>query len=401
MKTPLIIDRYYMAAYSPVGECARSFVNALTKEGCQPIIYGSDKEPLLGSIPDNVCLIHEDKWVQYFAAAVRRVLIPDLTWLPGYEWTAWGKRAAKTIINNIQKENIKADYIHSICFPIASHWAALKIKEATGLPWVMQFYDPWADNPYRPFKTKFLKDKDWAMERLAAENADIIIHDNEVIADLWRERYGEEIGEKIVVLPLTVSLPNKGQSLPEHNNNVLVISHIGNFMLNRKAEPFIKAVNELLLEHPELRKQLNINFIGAVTAEDRALIHQKELDDIFVLHGMLTPAECEPYYNKTDLFLAVDGVNPDNVFFPSKILKYFYYQRPILGITPQGSVLDYELRASNHKVFANGDIKLIADYLYKAVTDYSSLLDFDVSYWHRFKPDSVVERYKKLIEEKL
>ncbi len=402
MFKPLFINRYYQSEQSPVGECLRSFIGAMSPEVWDPVIYVSDRPPLLKDARWFVRFVHEQRWVQYYAAAVRRVLIPDLTWLPGYEWTAWGKRVAKMVINDIKNGSVKPDYIHSICFPVASHWAALKIKEETGLPWVMQFYDPWADNPYRPFKTKWFKDKDWAMERLAAEKADLIIHDNEVIADLWRERYGEEIGKKIVVLPLTVPLPTTKQNSPNlDNKNPLVISHIGNFMLNRRAEPFIKAVAELFKNHPEVRDRLKVNFIGMVTAEDKDLIHQKALDDVFVLHGMLKPVECEEFYQKTDIFLAVDGVNPDNVFFPSKILKYFYYQRPILGITPHGSVLDYELRTSKHAVFANVEITAIADYLYEAVTDYPALQDFDASYWQRFKPSSVVEQYKNFIEEKI
>lgn len=400
MIKPLFINRYYQAAQSPVGECLRSFITAMSPEEWHPVVYASDRKPLFGTTLDNTILIHEDRWVQYFAAVVRRVLVPDLTWLPDYEWIAWGKRLSKAVIEDVKNGIVTPDYIHSVGYPNASHWAALKIKLATGKPWVMQFYDPWADSPYRIFKTKWLKNKDWAMERLAAEKADLIIHDNEVIADLWRERYGKEIGKKIFVLPLTVPLPPKGQIAPSHENKrPLIISHIGNFMLNRRAEPFVKAVNKLLIDHPEVRGFLKVNFIGSVTPKDKELIYQKDLDDVFVLHGMLTPAECEAYYQKSDVFLAVDGVNPDNIFFPSKILKYFYYQRPILGITPNGSVLDHELKTSKQAVFANDDVQAISKYLYGAITNYSSILDFDTSYWQIFKPSSVVEKYRQLIEK--
>ena len=399
MKSPLFINRYYMSAHSPVGECLRAFVSALPEEEWQPFIYGSDKKPLLGSVPENVSLVHEDDWVQYLAAIVRRIFIPDLTWLPGYEWYSWGKRTAKTIINDIHNGSVKPDYIHSICFPIASHWAALKIKEATGLPWVMQFYDPWADNPYRLFKTKYLKKKDWTMERFAVEKADLIIHDNEVIANLWRERYGDEIGKKIVVLPLTVPMPKTKPSSPCRNTSKpLVISHIGNFLMNRRAEPFVKAVAELISLYPELRGRFVVNFIGMVMAEDKALISKYELDDIFKLHGTLPIEKCEKYYMDSDMFLAIDGINPDNVFFPSKILKYLYFNRPILGITPHGSVLDYELKASRHVVFANDDTNSIVEFLHRAITDYASIINYDAEYWHRFEPSSVIEEYQRIIK---
>ena len=395
---PLIINRYYQASHSPVGECLRAFVEAMPNDCWQPMVYTSDRKPLLDRIPDYVSFVHEDRWVQYFAAAVRRLVLPDLTWLPDYEWRAWGKRTVKKILRDIDCCRIQPDYIHSVSYPVASHWAALKIKQTTGLPWVMQFYDPWADNPYRPFKTKFFKDKDWEMERIAAEQADLIIHDNEVIAEAWRTRYGPEIGKKVVVLPLSVPLP-KTEPQPVTASGRLIVTHIGNFMLNRTAEPFIMAIDTLMQRHPDVRDRVEVHFIGSVKEEDKKLIKKKALDDLFNIHGIMSAEECEKYYQQSNLFLAIDGVNPDNLFFPSKILKYFYFRRPVLGITPIGSVLERELRNSNHTVFSNNDTESIASFLYRAITDYPSILTFDYSYWHRFEPESVVSTYQSWIED--
>ena len=363
------------------------------------MVFASDRTPLVEPVPENIKLIHEKRYVRYVAAAVRRLLLPDLTWLPGYEWWSWGKATVNEIINDISSGAIKPDYIHSVAFSIASHWVALKVKKATGLPWVMQFYDPWADNPYRPFKTKWLKKCDWAMEREAVEAADMIIHDNEAIAQLWRERYGEEIGKKIVVLPLTVPMPN---AIVEENTHkrgdVLTISHIGNFMLNRTSQPFIRAVAELLDRHPEYRKRLKVNYIGMVTEPEKELIKMNGLGEVFTLSGSLSAEACVEYYKMSDLFLAIDGVNKDNLFFPSKILKYLYFRRPILGITPEGSVLDGELRHAGHTSIDNNDMESIVEYLERAMTDYESLLNFNQHYWHRFEPQNVVAQYEDLVE---
>lgn len=397
MLKPLIINRYYLFKHSPVGECLRSFVGGMPKEEWAPTVYCSDMKPLLDIRGIHEIVTHEYVFVKYVAAAIRRIL-PDLTFLPGYEWQSWGKGVVKRILKDIKKGS-EFDYIHSISFPCASHTVALELKRKTGLPWVMQFYDPWADNPYRRFKTKYFKDKDWAMERTAVEEADLIIHDNEVIADLWRKRYGSRIANKIVVLPLTVPLPQIEQTPAKYSGKEpMVLSHIGNFMLNRRALPFIVSVVELFKKHPDVRSQLKVKFIGTVTSEDKELIRSNGLNDIFELLGTLPAAECEKYYQQTDMFLAVDGVNPDNLFFPSKILKYFYFQRPILGITPNGSVMYNELSRSGHAVFNNEETDAISDYLYKAITDYCSILNFDATYWKTFEPSLVLQRYKSFID---
>lgn len=395
MINPLIISRDYLFAHSPNGECLRSFMGGMSKSEWDPIIYGSDKQPLVFYNDYKYKLIHEKRYVQYLAALTRRVLIPDLTWLPGYEWDAWGKSTAKQIIKDIKKGVVSPDYIHSISYPIASQWAALKVKKATGLPWVMQLYDPWADNPYRPFRKEFFKKKDWEMEAHAVKEADLIIHSNEKIAELWRNRYGDVVAEKIVVLPFTTPIPAvKVLPIEHQSNEPIIISHIGNFMLNRRAEPFVKALSKLLSSYPEYRNRIRVNFIGSVPDADKALIEEKNLGDVIKLHGTLPIEQCEPYYKQSDLFLVIDGINPNNIFFPSKILKYFYFQRPILGITPRSSVLEGELKASNHGCFDNNDIDGIVEYLFTALTDYFSLCNFKADYWKKFEPSSVVETYK-------
>ena len=402
MLRPLIINRDYLFEDSPGGECLRAFVGAMGISQWHPYIYASDGFPLVDGVADSTVLVHEKKSVRYIAAALRRIVLPDLTWLPGYEWQAWGKGAARRIIKDIKSGGVTPDYIHSISYPIASHWAALKVKKETGLPWIMQFYDPWADSPYRPFKTQCLKRRDWEMERKAVEAADLIIHDNECIATIWRERYGEEIGRKIKVLPLTVPLPSiEVRPISRRNSEQLTISHIGNFMLNRKAVPFIQAVMSLVKKYPNIRESIKVNFIGRVTEEDKKMIDENGLTDIFRLHGTLTAQECERFYKESDMFLAVDGVNPDNIFFPSKILKYFYFSRPVLGITPKGSVMDLELTKSGHAHFSQDEQQNIVDFLYRAVYDYASICQFDSEYWHHFEPCNVIREYSEMVEDLL
>ena len=400
MLRPLFINRACVADNSPGGECLRAFLSALNPDVWKLTAYGSDRTPLVNIQPEYVHLTHEKRYVQYVAAAIRRVL-PDLTFLPGYEWWSWGKTCKNQILKDIKK-GAQFDFIHSVSFPCASHTAALQVKKETGLPWIAQFYDPWADNPYRRFKTEWLKKKDWAMERECVESADLIIHDNQSIVNLWKDRYGEELGKKIVVLPLTVPLPEVEVNSNTHKSgDCLTISHIGNFMLNRTSQPFIRAVTELFRRHPDFKGKLRVNYIGRVTDPEKELIKANGLADVFNLTGPISVDSCLEYYKSSDLFLAIDGVNKDNLFFPSKILKYLYFRRPILGITPRGSVLENELHNASHVSIENWDVEGIISYLEQAMDDYESLLEFDVDYWLRFKPENVAAQYKILVNRML
>ncbi len=401
MITPLVINRNCYFDESPGGECLRAFLGAMQTFEWSPVVYASDRRPRINPVPSYAHLTCERVYIRYLAAAIRRVLVPDLTYLPDYVWYSWGKGVVKQIDKDIKSGMICPDYIHSVAYPIGSHWAALQVKRATGLPWVMQFYDPWADNPFRTFKTEWLKRKDWKMERAAVEAADLIIHDNDIIANIWRERYGATIAKKIKVLPLTVPLP-KSEVLTARSSDAdkLVVAHIGNFSDVRRAEPFVMAVIHLFKFYPELRGRLLVHFIGEVFEKDKELIYNNALEDVFVLHGTLSATECEPFYNSTDVFLSEEGFDASNkIFFPSKILKYFYYQRPILGISPKGTVLETELSKAGHEVYLNTDIEGISGYLYRAITDYRSLLTFNKDYWHTFEPENVICQYKTYIDE--
>lgn len=401
MKKCLFISRPFLFSSAPGGIIERAFVEGLIeRQEIEPTVYCADNGavdiPLVANSYPWVVTTHDKKWIRFVFAGIRK-LLPDLAWLPGYEWWSWGKECFKAASRHMLNE--KYDYIHTVSFPCASHRVGLLLKKKYGIPWIAQFYDPWADNPYRPFRTKIFKNLDFAMEREVVEEADIIIHDNEAIAELWRERYGKDYSHKIVVLPLTMPLPQVSVLVHEKRNKKLTISHIGNFMLNRTSESFIGAISRLINLYPNFKDEILVNYIGNVTERERELIKASQLQGIFNLTGTITPKECDEYYQTSDIFLAVDGVNDVNLFFPSKILKYFYFQRPILGITPQGSVLDYEMSQSNHTSLRNEDIDGIVDYLHRAIIDYKSLLNFDKDYWRKFSIDSIITEYLSIVSK--
>lgn len=402
MKKCLFISRPFLFENSAGGIIERAFVEGVQTAGkIVPSVYCADDAAsgmkLAQTTVADVVATKDKKWVRIAFAGIRRVL-PDLSWLPGFEWWSWGKESLRAIEDRLKSDSF--DYIHTVSYPCASHWVGLKLKQKYGLPWVAQFYDPWADNPYRPFKTRFLKKLDFSQEREVVENADLIIHDNEAIADLWRERYGDVLAQKIVVLPLIVPMPKSNPEPTSHKNGEPIqISHIGNFMLNRTSEMFIRAMSKFLLQHPDAKNLIKVNYIGSVTETEKELIQLYELEGIFNLVGKIPPEECVKYYQNSDIFLAVDGVNNVNLFFPSKILLYFYYRKPVIGITPENSVLDHEMKKSGHASYRNDDVDGIVEYINTAVYNYDRLMDFDRDYWMKFTVENVVSDYTHYVDD--
>jgi|GEM_PF-1299761 len=394
----LVISRAYAQADSPGGQTERTLLNNINARKYEFIIYSSDKGGEIVNDSNNLRIIHEKGWIQYAAALIRRIL-PDITWLPGYEWYAWDK----SVLRHIHKEVdfSKIDYIFTFSYPCSDHWAGLQLKEEKNKFWIAQFYDPWVENPYRRFKTSYFKKKDFANERRVAEKADLIIHNSQAMVDSWLARYGDLVRDKMLVLPMPISFPENFKNIERKQKpyGKIIMSHIGSLMPGRTSECFIEAVHELMTKRIDLRNKVIFNYVGNVTPNEVELIKSLGLTDIFNIVGRVSEDECLHYYLQSDSFLAIDGENICNLFYPSKILKYFYFGKPILGITSNDSVLSSELKAAGHFSYKHSDRDGIKAYILKMITDYFSLTNVDIYYWMKFEPKYVANRYESVFNK--
>lgn len=397
MKTAVVIANNLLKIESPAAPIERELLEELSRNGIKIIAFCSSQGVLTSPSSNyETIIIKESKLWRYFFAAVKLIL-PDLVNLPDYHLWTCGKRMEKTIKKRIKTESI--DYIHSFSFECSCHLVACNIHSSFNIPWVATFFDSWTDEPSRKFVTKFFRRKDQKYERIVAESSSTIVHNNLGIADLWNKRYGIDISNKTRIIPLNVDFGKLRKTpLEPQNKELLTISHIGTFYKHRDASVFINAISLFVSRYPELRNRLRINFIGTVLKSDIQIIQNNNLTDIFFILGRLPVEECNKYYRNTDIFLATAGLPFERITFPSKVIKYFYFERPILGITPQDSVLSLELRQAGHSFCTPDNLDGIAEYIYRAITDYKSLCTFDKDYWERFSTESVGNQYLKIID---
>ena len=401
MIRPLVISFSYLIDRSTNGQIQRVFWEYCYDKGIRPTIFCSkskDNDVPLSSLKCKVISKYDNQLIRYIVAFLKRVFSADYAFLPDYSYFSWAKISA---IRGVKKELAKGnyDYIYSLSAPCSGHLVALEAKKTSGLPWVASFYDPWYDNPYRPIKNKRFKERDKKMEEAIAKNADVILHISQAVYDDWVERYGEWIKEKMFVLPIVFHQEkvHKHNLLSDKNKIKFVISHIGSLFPGRDSVDFLKSLHMMLTRNPDLINQIELNYVGTVTDEDRKYVKESGLSNIVNYAGYLSEKECEEYFAKTDLFLAIDGKNAKNIFFPSKIMKYFYYGKPILGITPKHSALQYELEKSNNSYFDNEDYEGISNYLYKVITNDKSLAQIDTEYWKAFTMEKVYPKYINIL----
>lgn len=402
MFKPLVIAFPYLFERSATGQVLRTFWEGISSVNFSPTILCSDAENNVdfSRLKCNILKTPDCQIIRYFIAFLKRIVASDFAFLPDYAFFSWAKFSAISRSLKMMKDE-QFDYIHSFSYPCSSHLIAAKVKKKKNLPWVASFYDPWYGNPYRKFKFKWSNELNRKMENIVAENADMIIHTNEAIYNEWVSRYGDSIKEKMFVLPLVFSIPQDTDKSTEFQHDKFIISHIGSLYEGRTATDFLLAINLLLSKHPEIKNRVQINFVGTILESDKKYAELLGLKDIIYYSGVVSEKDCLKFFEESDLFVAIDGERGRDIFFPSKIMKYFYYGKPILGLSPKNSVLDKELLKSGNYCFRNKDIDSISSFIYKAVTDYNSIKTNDKLYWKNFTVDIVEQRYLMLISQLL
>ena len=87
------------------------------------------------------------------------------------------------------------------------------------------------------------------------------------------------------------------------------------------------------------------------------------------------------------------------MFFPSKLVDYFYYQRPILGISPKIGVTNQFLTESGNYCYTNDDVQGVCDYLTRIVTNIESIMNYDRNFYKQFLPEEISKAYKTILKE--
>ena len=379
MYHPIVISKDFRLEENAAGRVDRDFWGNMPKDFCDPLIFCSGWRAHHEIINNKVETVNEIYFTHAVQSLLQRSPIPDFRYLPDVTYFIWGRLVKKRIMKYLKSK--KFDYIDSLGMPHGSHLLALKIKEATGLPWIARFYDPWVDNQFMRYKFQRLRNLGNDIEGIVATNADVIIHNNTHIAKLWSERYGAEVEKKIKVQNMVFDTQRMPDYKPHiHKQGFLIISHIGNLHGVRNAHNLIHGVNKLILKYPEIKENIKINMIGWVPKSDKQLILKYNLQSIFNFTGRIPESQCTKYFLEADLFISIDGEGELDLNYPSKLLNYFYYRRPILGLTLEDSVAAEELDKSGNFHVRGIDVDSIALFLERAFFNYDSLDTFDKDY---------------------
>jgi len=274
-------------------------------------------------------VLHQGKVKKYrwLLLLKESIFIPDgeIGWLPFAVWRGW------RIIRNCH-----IDLIYSTSSPYTDHLVACCLKKLTGKRWVADFRDPWSLHFKAP-QFRWRKFMDRTLEKWVLRNADKVITVTDTIRDEFQRIHPG--GDYSVITngydEDDFSAANgHRQAAPKFN-----ITYTGILYKERSPRVFLQALAELLGEHPELKNELLIRFIGQLDnpgeADNFTFLATLKLDSVIELIAYVSHAASIDYALVADvLLLIVDQTRQSRGIMTGKLFEYLRSGKPILALAP-------------------------------------------------------------------
>ncbi len=259
------------------------------------------------------------------------------------------------------KEN-PVDAIISTGPPHSMHMIAMGLKKQLHIPWLADFRDPWTNIDFYDdlMLTKWANRKHHRMEKQVLQSAEHVC----VISNGMAENFINIHNRHYEVITNGYDpedLPTENTALDEKFS----LAHIGSLSKTRNPEALWTALNELVKEHDDFAKNLEIKLVGKVDLAVRQSIEYKGLWDFVKKINYLPHDEVVKEQRKSQVLLLLINNTPNaKGILTGKFFEYMAAQRPILCIGPEeGDAARIIRKTGCGSVFGFEEVAEIKSYL--------------------------------------
>lgn len=279
------------------------------------------------------------------------------------------------------------DSIHITSSPFFVQLIGKYFKSKCRVKWVVQLLDPILDNYYHN-NYRISRQILGMLERAIILKADLIITNSSRLGAILMNRYSLERSKLAIIPPITIY----DTITSSITNEQLTIVHSGGIYGLRNLDYLIKAI-KIHNDKYDRQESFKVELIGHCSEKETDKISSNKLEKQIKLIGYLKSEELYSKLACADVFLVIDAMNHEGVFFPTKLCEYFSFKKMIIGITPKEGVTADLLSEAKHKYFTPGEEEKLADFLNTLYQDRSYCNDFDRGFYRRYLPDTVVMNY--------
>ena len=268
------------------------------------------------------------------------------------------------------------DLVYATAPPFTDFLIGRSIKAKLNKPLVLDYRDPWVENPFKFYPTPLHKWRNVALERKALRASSHIVTTNRRVKELLIQRQKFLTYHDIDIIShgfdpedfskVSASVPDRVRKTRPRSSKMRV-TYSGIFWEDRVPDYFLEALHDLFQEKPKLRGRIEAVFVGNFREENQKLVSRFHLEDSVRIMGYLPHHECIAELLAADVLWLIAG---DDLGSPGKMYEYIGARKPILGCVPEGYLRATILEAGG-RVVAPNDVQGIK----KALEEYFLLFE--------------------------
>jgi DNA replication protein DnaC/glycosyltransferase involved in cell wall biosynthesis len=246
--------------------------------------------------------------------------------------------------------------------PHSVHLAAALGLGASGVPWVLDFRDPWTDVSHPYTETGWRLGLLRRLERACLRRAALVLTTTPDVRDAVRVSH---TGVQVAWLPNGVD----AEALPPRSSPGfpgLCVTHLGSLYFNRNPTPALRAFAAFLTRNPlAIEAGSTLRFVGSVSTDFRpaldATIAELGIGDHVQITGVMPRANALEILAKSQVALVL--AQAQKAMVPAKLYEAVAMGLPTLVLTEDDSATAVEAKRLGAAVYAPDDEHGIADTL--------------------------------------
>jgi glycosyltransferase involved in cell wall biosynthesis len=236
------------------------------------------------------------------------------------------------------------DLVFSTSPPASGHLAALVLRGLFSAPLVVDFRDPWIDNPFRRYASPLFRRIDATLEaRVVAEAAEVVLN-TPALERAFRRRY--PAATRVRTIPNGFD-PDAFEGLPEPAGGgtpgFIEIAHFGQLYGLRSGRFLLQGLARLKEREPALFARTRVVLHGSIDGEAdfRAQAAALGVAHAVAIPGALSHRDSLARQRRSDVLLILGPEHEEpEVQVPGKLYEYFAAQRPILTLSRKGGAIE-------------------------------------------------------------
>lgn len=247
--------------------------------------------------------------------AIAGIPEPQVGWLP-YAVSA-GRRLFETWV---------PDAIYASALPFTAHLVADRLSKRHRIPWVAEFRDHFAGNPYSNLPAWRDPIDRW-IERRVVASASAFVTVSQPMADTLVERYGKPTVVVLNGLDARAVIPDVDRAVPRNQLRIVYTGVI--YPGRRDPSPLFEAIRMM----GDQGKLVTIEFYGQDLRTVDELARRYGVEEQVLLGGAIPHRDALVRQRAADLLLLLLWSDPREVgVYTGKLFEYVGSRRPILAV---------------------------------------------------------------------